>query len=170
MIAREAELARAGGVGHIMAKMNSLIEPQVIQALYAASRAGVKIELIVRGVCALRPGVPGVSDNITVRSVIGRFLEHTRVFWFGNDGESRVFLSSADWMGRNFFARVEACFPIDDEALARRVQRESLELYLADNTQAWVLQSDGRYLRAQPGDAPRVSAQESLLEQLAEHD
>ncbi len=170
MIRREADNARAGQPAHIMAKMNSLIEPQVIQALYAASQAGVRIDLIVRGVCALRPAIEGVSDNIHVRSIVGRFLEHTRVFYFANGGDALVYLSSADWMGRNFFARVETSFPIDDPRLKRRVMREAFELYLADNSQAWVLQPDGRYVRESPGDAPRMVAQEALLAELAERE
>ena len=165
-INREAEHARAGQPARIMARMNSLIEPQVIRALYAASQAGVKIDLIVRGVCSLRPGVPGVSDNIQVRSVMGRFLEHSRVFHFHNAGESEVYISSADWMPRNFFRRVEIATPVDDPVLRARVIDEGLERYLADNTQAWVLQKDGSYRRLKPGTRPR-SAQESLLTERA---
>ena len=124
-----------------MAKMNALVEPQVIQALYRASAAGVAIDLIVRGVCALRPGVPGVSDNIRVRSIVGRFLEHSRVFYFENGGEARVvLLSSADWMERNFFRRVEVAFPVLRNSHRTRMLRD-LETYLWDNTQAWLLDS-----------------------------
>ncbi len=165
-IDREAENARAGRRARILAKMNSLIEPQVIQALYAASRAGVKIDLVVRGVCGLRPGVEGVSENITVRSIIGRFLEHTRVFCFENEGDPRVYLSSADWMNRNFFDRVETCFPIEDAALRDRIYRE-LGMYLGDNCQSWLLGSDGRYRQLAPPQGERRSAQEGLLEELA---
>ncbi len=162
-IRREAENAEQGKAARIVVKINSLVEKQIIKELYAASRAGVKIQLIVRGMCCLRPGVPGVSDNIEVRSVVGRFLEHTRVFYFENGGSPEVYCASADWMERNLFRRVEACFPIDDHKLRARVIRE-LDFYLADNTQAWLMQSDGSYLRQQPkGDAPALSAQQELL-------
>ncbi|MDZ7827564.1 MAG: polyphosphate kinase 1 [Gammaproteobacteria bacterium] len=169
LIAREAENARAGKPARIMAKMNSLVEPRVIRALYEASGAGVRIDLIVRGICALRPGVEGVSENIRVRSIIGRFLEHTRVFYFENgDDDELVWLSSADWMERNFFRRVEACFPIEDRRIRQRVVQESLLNYLADNTQAWVLQGDGSYRRTHPAaNARRRTAQELLLTELA---
>jgi polyphosphate kinase len=167
LIAAEADRAANGETGRIIAKMNALIDPQVVQALYRASQAGVKIDLIVRGMCALRPGVPGVSDNIQVRSVIGRFLEHTRVYYFGNGGEPKLYLSSADWMGRNFFNRVETAFPIEDARMQRRVMAESFDEYLADNCQAWVLQSDGRYKRLRPALGRRRSAQEALLTMLA---
>ena len=164
-ITREAEHARAGKEGRIIAKMNALIEPQIIRALYEASQAGVRIDLIVRGICCLKPGLPGVSDNIRVRSVVGRFLEHTRVFYFANAGEEELYLSSADWMDRNFFRRVETAFPIEDAKLRKRIIKEGLELYLADNTQAWMLQPDGSYRRLKPGrrQQPR-SAQTALLE------
>lgn len=163
----EAKNARLGKPARVMAKMNSLVEPQIIQALYRASQAGVKVELIVRGICALRPGVAGVSENIRVRSIVGRFLEHTRVFYFENDGTPRVYLSSADWMGRNFFNRVEICFPVEDEALKRRVVAESFDNYLKDNCQAWELQTDGAYQAAAGPSGKRRSAQESLLAALA---
>ncbi len=151
LIAHEAEQAAKGHLARVMAKMNALIDPQVIQALYRASQAGVKIDLIVRGMCALRPGVPGVSENIQVRSIIGRFLEHSRVYYFENGGEPKVYLSSADWMERNFFSRVETAFPIEDKLMVRRVISESFDLYNADNCQAWVLQADGRYKRLRCG-------------------
>lgn len=163
-IAREAEYAEAGKPAWIVAKMNSLVEPQVIRAMYAASRAGVQIDLIVRGVCCLRPGVPGVSDNIRVRSIVGRFLEHTRVFHFANDGSPELYLASADWMDRNFFRRVETCFPVAYGPLYDRVQRE-LALYLADNNNAWLLASDGHYEQAQPaGDEDTLTVQKRLME------
>jgi polyphosphate kinase len=168
LIAHEAEQASKGHLARVMAKMNALIDPQVIQALYRASQAGVKIDLIVRGTCALRPGVPGISDNIQVRSIIGRFLEHSRVYYFENGGEPKVYLSSADWMERNFFNRVETAFPIEDKLMLRRVISETFDLYNADNCQAWVLQSDGRYKRLRAGSAKRRSAQDSLLQMLAE--
>lgn len=166
-IAREAELARAGRPGRIVAKMNALNEPQVVEALYAASQAGVEIDLIVRGACTLRPGLPGVSERIRVRSIVGRFLEHHRVWWFGNDGNPELFCSSADWLERNLLRRVEAAFPILDPPLAARVHREGLLHYLADNQNAWELHADGQYRRCQPkeGEAP-FSAQLALLEGL----
>jgi polyphosphate kinase len=163
-IGREAKHARAGRVGHIIAKMNALTEPMVIRALYEASQAGVKIELIVRGACALRPGVAGISDNITVRSVVGRFLEHTRISWFFNNGHPELYCASADWMDRNLLRRVEISFPILDPVLAKRVYDEGLANYLADNTSAWALQGDGSYRRIECGadDMPH-NAQTHLL-------
>jgi polyphosphate kinase len=145
MIRAEARAARAGKKAHIMAIMNSLLEPIVIQELYKASKAGVKIDLIVRGLCALRAGVPGLSDNITVRSIIGRFLEHSRVFYFYAQGAESVYLSSADWMDRNFFRRVEIAFPILDKVLKKRVIDEAFMFGLKDNRQAWVEQPNGNY-------------------------
>jgi polyphosphate kinase len=167
-IEREIRHAQAGRPAHIIAKMNALVESQIIQALYSASQAGVKIELIVRGICCLRPGVPGVSENIRVRSIVGRLLEHPRVYWFLNDDKDEVWLSSADWMDRNFFRRVEVAFPIEDRSLRIRTIDESLGIYLADNTQAWVLHSDGTYTRLQPDSAPPQSAQNTLLKKLTE--
>jgi len=166
-VEREITAARAGKPARILAKMNALIEPQIIQALYRASQAGVKVDLIVRGICALRPGVKGVSENIRVRSIVGRFLEHTRVFHFQNTAPG-VYLSSADWMGRNFFSRVETCFPVHDPKLATRVLRE-VQLYLADNCQAWQLQSDGSYRYVSAPRVKRKSAQETLLRELADN-
>src|SRR5438132_2218141 len=136
-IENETRIARSGKPARIVAKMNALLEPQTIEALYKASQASVKVDLIVRGVCALRPGVAGLSENIRVRSIIGRFLEHTRIFEFKGAGETHVYLSSADWMDRNFFRRIELCFPVLDQKLRRRVMREGLKPYLEDNTQAW---------------------------------
>jgi polyphosphate kinase len=166
-IARETAHARAQKRARIIAKMNALLEPDVIRALYEASQAGVKIDLIVRGVCALRPGVPGLSENIRVRSVIGRFLEHTRIFHFHNNGADEVFLSSADWMDRNFFRRIEVCFPVIDKRLKKRVIEEGLQPYLDDNTEAWEMDADGRYKRRVPRTAKPCSAQRLLLERLA---
>jgi polyphosphate kinase len=165
-VEREADHARAGRPARVICKMNALVDPQTIEALYRASGAGVKIDLIVRGICALRPGLPGVSENITVRSVIGRFLEHSRVFYFENGGDPQLYCASADWMERNFFRRVEVAFPVHREAQRERILRD-LELYLADNTQAWRLQPDGSYVRAEPGTEPAVSAQKQLLERYA---
>jgi polyphosphate kinase len=165
-IEREAEHAAAGRPARIVIKVNSLVEPRSIQALYAASRAGVEVDLVVRGMCALRPGVPGVSERIRVRSVVGRFLEHTRVFHFHNAGQDVVYCGSADWAERNFFRRVEVCFPILDAGLRRRVIEE-LDLYLQDNQQAWELRPEGSYRRIEPGAEPPLSAQLALLERLA---
>ena len=163
-IEREAKLARAGKRGHIIAKMNALNEAGVILALYAASQAGVKIELVVRGACCLRPGVPGLSENISVRSVVGRFLEHSRVYWFGNHDKPEIFCSSADWMERNLLRRVETCFPILDPALAERVFNEELANYLQDNQQSWQLHPDGSYSQVPPSDGDLAySAQGTLL-------
>jgi polyphosphate kinase len=163
-IAREQRHAEAGRPARIIIKVNSLVEPRVIRALYAASQAGVEIDLIVRGMCCLRPGVEGVSETIRVRSVIGRFLEHTRVFYFANHHDPELYCSSADWMERNFFRRVEAAFPLLDAELRDRVLAD-LQTYLADNTQAWVLDADGEYRRLTPGaEARGVSAQTALLE------
>ncbi len=166
-IGHEAELAAAGKPAVIVAKMNALLEPQVIGALYAASQAGVKIDLIVRGVCALRPGIAGLSDNIRVRSIVGRFLEHTRIFYFRNDGDERVYLSSADWMDRNFFRRIETCFPVLNPKLKKRVIAEGLKPYLRDNVQAWLMQSDGSFRRRALRSAKAYSAQEELLARYA---
>lgn len=168
-IRREAEHARVGRPALIRAKMNALIDPSIIHALYEASTAGVRIELVVRGICCLRPGVPGMSENIRVRSLMGRFLEHARVFMFANGGNDEVFISSADWMPRNLYSRVETCFPIEEKALRERIIDEAFELAFADTRGSWELQSDGEYLRVQPvpGEEPR-SAQRILLERLAQ--
>jgi polyphosphate kinase len=161
-LAREAEHARAGRPARVIAKMNALVDPQAIEALYRASCAGVKIDLIVRGLCALRPGVPGVSENIAVRSIVGRFLEHSRVFYFENGGEPDMFCASGDWMERNFFRRVEVAFPIRRERHAERILRD-LDFCLKDNCQAWKLQPDGRYTRIGRGSERALSAQSELL-------
>jgi polyphosphate kinase len=163
---REIAFARSGRLARIIVKLNALLEPMIIQALYQASMAGVKVELIVRGMCSLRPGVPGLSDNIKVRSVVGRFLEHSRVYYFHNDGNAEVYCASADWMERNFFRRIEVAFPIDDKAQRERVISE-LEIYLADNEQAWLLSQDGTYQRPERRTGG-VNAQRSLLRRYAE--
>ncbi|QDF97162.1 polyphosphate kinase 1 [Azoarcus sp. DD4] len=164
-IKREAEIAAAGRKGRIIAKMNALLEPETIEALYTASQAGVEVDLIIRGPCALRPGVPGLSENIRVRSVIGRFLEHHRIFHFHADGEDVIYLSSADWMDRNFFRRIEIAFPVLDPRLKRRVMKEGLRPYLGDNCQAWDMVSDGSYRRKTPRGTRRA-AQLILLSEL----
>jgi polyphosphate kinase len=167
-IARETRNAAEGKTGHIIAKINALVEPELIRALYEASQAGVFVDLIVRGICCLRPGIPGVSENIRVRSIIGRFLEHTRAYYFHNDGNEQVFCASADWMDRNFFRRIEVMFPILSKDLRARVIAD-LDTYLADNSQAWELQSDGGYHPVSLGqDEERRAAQATLLGQLAE--
>jgi polyphosphate kinase len=166
-IQNETSLARAGKRAHIMAKMNALLEPEIIMALYEASQAGVKIELIIRGVCALRPGVAGLSENIHVLSVIGRFLEHTRIFYFRNDLAHDVYLASADWMDRNFFRRIEVCFPVLDNRLKRRVIEEGLKVYLKDNCQAWLMEGEGNYRLKSARRAKPHGAQSALLQQLS---
>lgn len=167
-IDRETAHAQAGRPGRIVARMNALNEPHVIRALYRASQAGVQIDLIVRGACALRPDVPGVSDNIRVRSIVGRFLEHSRAYWFANDGEPELFCASADWLERNLLRRVETCFPILDATVAQRVFDEALDNYLEDNLNAWQLQPDGEYRQVEPRDgAAPHSAQAFLLAKLS---
>ncbi len=166
-IAREARHARVGKPARIVAKMNALTEVGVMNALYKASRDGVKIDLIVRGACSLRPGVAGLSENIRVRSVIGRFLEHSRVYWFANDDAPETWCSSADWMDRNLLRRVETCFPILRPELSARVYAEELDNYLRDNTQTWELHEDGSYNQLQPqAGEPAYSAQGALLTKL----
>ncbi|WP_158883573.1 polyphosphate kinase 1 [Rhodanobacter sp. L36] len=163
-IERETAHAQAGRPARIVAKLNALNESHVIEALYRASQAGVEIDLIIRGACTLRPGLPGISERIRVRSIIGRFLEHSRVYWFANDGEPELYCASADWMERNLMRRIEVAFPILDPELATRVFEETLANGLADNTQAWLLGDDGRYVRAEPGTQAPYSAQSRLLE------
>jgi polyphosphate kinase len=159
-IDREGAHARAGKPARIMAKLNALTEPTVIQALYRASRAGVDIDLIVRGVCCLVPGMPGVSERIKVHSIIGRFLEHSRVYYFENAGAREVYCGSADWMDRNLFRRIEIAFPVAAPELQSRIA-DDLKLYLADDTQAWILNSSGQYTHAEGAD--HVCAQMRLL-------
>ena len=163
-IADETAEARAGRPARIIAKMNSLIEPGIIRALYEASRAGVQIDLIVRGMCTLRPGVPGLSENIRVRSIIGRLLEHSRVFYFHSGGREELFIASADWMSRNFFRRIEICTPVENPAIKQRIMREALTLALADNRKAWLMQPDGSYIRATAQEGEEgLDMQETLL-------
>jgi polyphosphate kinase len=162
----EIEAAQAGKSARIIAKMNSLLEPEIIEALYEASTAGVTIDLIVRGVCSLRPGIKGLSENIRVRSVIGRFLEHHRIFYFHANGRQDIYLSSADWMERNFFRRIEISFPVLEPKLKRRVLKEGLKPYLADNSQAWEMNGNGEY-RIKPTRRARICAQELLLADMA---
>ena len=153
LIRREQEHAQAGRPAHIVAKMNALLEPSVIEALYQASQAGVEIDLIIRGLSILRPGVKGLSESIRVRSVVGRFLEHSRIFHFANGGNDEIYLGSADWMPRNLFERCEVVFPVRDPAARARIHDEILPAYLADTVKARLQQPDGSYIRA--GKAPQ---------------
>ncbi|PAV25665.1 polyphosphate kinase [Tamilnaduibacter salinus] len=164
LIDREAE---HGEAGHVIIKVNALTEPRLMEALYRASQAGTRVDMIIRGICCLRPGVPGLSDNIHVRSIVGRFLEHTRVYYFANGGRSEVYCSSADGMTRNLVNRVEVAFPVEDPELVKRL-RDDLETYLADNCQSWELQPDGRYIQNQPGpEEERFASQLVLLDRLS---
>jgi polyphosphate kinase len=166
-IKHETSIASAGGAGRIIAKMNGLLDESVIEALYEASQAGVKIDLIVRGACALRPGVAGLSQNIRVISVVGRFLEHSRIFYFLNGEKNQLYLSSADWMNRNLFRRIEVVFPVLDKTLMKRIMQEGLLPYLKDNLNAWELRSDGQYYRKQPRNPERgMNAQLSLMQKI----
>jgi polyphosphate kinase len=167
-IRHEIGNAKAGKKTHIMARMNALLESQVIALLYEASQIGVKVDLIVRGVCALKPGVPGLSERITVRSIVGRFLEHSRAFYFYDDGNEHVYLSSADWMGRNFFRRVEVAFPILDRKLKQRVIDEGFRVMLNDHKQAWMMQADGSYVKKTSKSHLRKGGQEVLLSKLSQ--
>jgi len=165
LIRRETEHAAAGRPARIVAKMNALLEPSVIEAMYTASQAGVEIDLIIRGVCTLRPGVKGLSDKIRVRSVVGRFLEHSRIFHFANGGKEEIYLGSADWMPRNLFERCEVVFPVRDKTAKARIHDEILPAYLADTAKARLMQEDGDYIRANDGKKPHsgFSAQEFLM-------
>src|ERR1700688_2348578 len=174
LIDREADHARQGRPGRIIAKMNALLDKNIVQALYRASQAGAEIDLIVRGICALRPGVRGLSDGVRVRSIVGRFLEHSRIYYFGNGGEEEIYIGSADWMPRNLYERVEVLVPLRDEFLRERVHREILDAYLADNRKARVLLRDATYIpawqptqgkrnRKPPSGAAAFSAQEFLI-------
>jgi polyphosphate kinase len=171
LIARETEHARHGRPAQIIAKMNALLDKNIITALYRASQAGVDVDLIVRGMCALRPGVRGISDRIRVRSIVGRFLEHSRIFHFANGGQEEIYLSSADWMPRNLYERVEVMFPLKDALNRERVRQEILNAYLADNVKSRVLVKDGTYVRSwqaegkrkPPAPALAFNAQDFLL-------
>lgn len=167
-VRNEINIAKAGRPAAIIAKMNSLIEPQTIELLYEASQAGVKVHLIIRGICGLLPGVTGLSENISVRSIIGRFLEHTRIYYFLNDRSEDVYLASADWMHRNLFGRIEIAFPVLDAKAKKRVIREGLRPYLVDNAQAWEMNGEGHYRRKTSRGAKQRSAQLALMNELAE--
>jgi len=162
LIKRETEHAEQGRGGRIIAKMNALVDVEMIETLYAASQAGVEIDLIVRGICCLRPGVPGVSDRIRVISIVGRFLEHSRIYFFQNSGQAEYYIGSADWMPRNFDRRVEAVAPIDDRQLHPRL-KSLLETCLTDNRQAWELRPDGTYVQRKPDNEPERAAHRILL-------
>jgi polyphosphate kinase len=163
MIEREAENAKEGKPAFIVAKMNALVDPSVIDALYRASRAGVQIELLVRGICCLVPAMPGFSENIRVTSIIDRFLEHSRIFRFANGGTPEVWVSSGDWMPRNFLRRIETTFPIRDAAVAKRISDQILSISLADNVKGWTLGDDGTYRRRTPGEQRAVRSQETFI-------
>jgi polyphosphate kinase len=164
-IEQETARQKAGREGRVIAKINGLLEPVVVQALYRASQAGVRVDLICRGICALRPGIPGVSENIRVISIVDRFLEHSRIFYFGSGGEPEVYIGSADWMDRNLSRRVEVVFPVEQPAMKERLIREILATCLADNVKARELSSDGSYRRvAVRAGQPRVRSQERFWE------
>lgn len=167
LIERETAQHSAENPGRIVAKMNSLVDKSLIEALYTASQRGVQVDLIIRGMCSLRPGVKGLSENIRVVSIVGRFLEHSRIFYFGNGGEDEVYIGSADWMSRNLDRRVEVVVPVQDAALRRTIHDDVLQVLLSDNCQSWDLQSDGRYIRRAPkSDEQRINAQMLLLDAL----
>jgi polyphosphate kinase len=161
-IRAEARAAKAGRKARIMAKMNALLEPTIIAELYKASQAGVKIDLVIRGVCALQPGVPGLSENIKVRSIIGKFLEHHRIYYFHADGADTLYLSSADWMDRNLFRRVEVAFPVLDKKLKARVIKEGFQILLKDNATAWIMNGAGKYTqtKTRTGSTPYIGQKE----------
>jgi len=168
LIERERRRAESGQAAEISAKMNSLVDEDLIRALYEASRAGVRIRLNVRGICCLRPGVKGVSENIRVTSIVGRFLEHGRIYYFHNGGDEEVYLGSADLMPRNFDHRVEVLFPVLDPRLKRRVIDDVMEVHLADNVKAREMRSDGTYQRVAPKrGATHINSQQRMLDQRA---
>ncbi|MFL6302996.1 MAG: RNA degradosome polyphosphate kinase, partial [Candidatus Sulfotelmatobacter sp.] len=168
LIRREAEHARKGRPARIIAKMNSLLEKSIVEALYEASQAGVEIDLIVRGICSLRPGVKGLSERIRVRSIVGRFLEHSRIFYFANGGEETVYCGSADWMPRNLFERCEVLFPVKDAQIRTRLKDEILAAYLADTAKTRMLEPNGDYRRARPATGKTAFSAQDFFMQLAE--
>ena len=169
MIFEEAENAKKGKKARIIVKVNSLVDMEIIEALYEASTAGVKIDLIVRGICCLKPGIPGVSENITVRSIVGRFLEHSRIFYFYNDGQEGIYLSSADWMTRNLDRRVELLFPIEDQKARNRI-KEILDISLLDTEKARILNKDGIYTRIDRRGKEQINSQEAFYDLVLEKD
>jgi polyphosphate kinase len=169
LIQREIDHAQSGKPAFIRAKMNSLVDAGMIRALYAAAQVGVQIELVIRGICCLRPGVQGVSENIRVISIVGRFLEHSRIFHFHNDGQEEIYIGSADWMTRNLDRRVEAIAPVEDPTLLNEL-KEILDILLSDNRHAWDLQPDGSYVQRRPPEAgPVRDAQTLLMERAQQH-
>jgi polyphosphate kinase len=167
MIERETALHTAENPGRIIAKMNALVDPDLIRALYAASEKGVTVDLIIRGMCCLRPGVPHLSEHIRVISIVGRFLEHSRIFYFRNGGNEEIYVGSADWMPRNLDRRIEVVVPVEDAAIRRTLRDDVLEVCLRDNRQAWELHADGQYVRLHPAQGkPRFSSQSVLLERM----
>ena len=167
LIQQEIKNSKAGKKAQIIIKVNALTEPQLIHELYQASQAGVQIDLIVRSICCLRPQVAGLSDNIRVRSIVGRYLEHTRVYYFYNNGDSKLYCASADWMARNLFSRIETCFPIENKKIRKQILEEGLNNYLKDNRRAWELQADGTWIQCQPGNGQAVYiAQQQLMNQV----
>ncbi|OTG60622.1 polyphosphate kinase 1 [Acinetobacter sp. ANC 3903] len=167
LIQQEIKNSKAGKKAQIIIKVNALTEPQLIHELYQASQAGVQIDLIVRSICCLRPQVAGLSDNIRVRSIVGRYLEHTRVYYFYNDGDSKLYCASADWMGRNLFSRIETCFPIENKKIRKQILEEGLNNYLKDNRRAWELQADGTWIQCQPDNGQALYiAQQQLMNQI----
>jgi polyphosphate kinase len=163
-VRREIEIHKKRGGGRMIFKMNALVDPSMIRNIYRASRAGVQVDLLVRGICCLRPGIPGVSENVRVTSIVGRFLEHSRIFYFRNGGDEEIYLGSADLMPRNLNRRVELLFPVDDAALKQRIRDEILGVYLADTVKARRMAADGTYKRVQKtGNSKRSSSQESLM-------
>jgi polyphosphate kinase len=170
LIRDETRFQKAGVRGHIIAKMNALVDPVLIEALYEASRAGVKVDLLVRGICCLRPGIAGMSENIRVVSVVDRFLEHSRIYYFRAGGARKLYLSSADWMPRNFYSRYEIAFPVKDPHLKRYVHDTILGKGLADNQKAWALKPDGSYARVTPGPGAALVRSQTFFEALARSD
>jgi polyphosphate kinase len=170
LINEQTKRAQEGKKSRIIAKLNSLVDRRTIEALYNASQAGVSIDLLIRGICCLRPGLPGISDNIRVHSIVDRFLEHSRILVFGEGAKEQVFLSSADWMPRNFERRVEVMFPVEAEDIRRRIVEEIIPTYINDNQKKRMLQADGTYARATRGDAPAHRSQMELLALAAARD
>jgi polyphosphate kinase len=166
-IERETDNARRGRPARIIAKMNALVDADIIQALYRASQAGVKLDLLVRGICCLRPQWPGLSENISVHSIVDRFLEHSRLFYFENGGRPEFWAGSADWMPRNFLRRIEAVFPIEDPLLCRRIREELLAIPLADNVKSWRLKPDGSYERVRADRQTPLRSQLEFMQRAA---
>jgi polyphosphate kinase len=164
LIKREIEHQISGGNGRLIFKMNALVDPEIIRLLYRASQAGVKVELIVRGICCLRPGIPGISENIQVISIVGRFLEHSRIYYFRNGGDQEIYLGSADLMPRNLDRRVEVLFPVNDRKLIEQVKNEILDTYLSDTVKARQMRSDGSYVRRTARRRKAVNSQETFIQ------